>query len=78
MGYIMDSTDTYAQKTGSAKIKLIHKQVTEVKKSEKTGVKLMQRWEELAMEREEGWEEGSRQRLVNQTCRKLRKGYDGD
>ena len=31
MDYIMDSTDTCAQKTGSAKIKLIHKQVTQVK-----------------------------------------------
>lgn len=78
MGYIMDSSDTYAKKTDSAKIKLIHKQVTQVKKSEKTGVKFMQRWEELAMEWDEGWEEGkeagSRQRLVNQACRKLRKG----
>lgn len=74
MEYIMDSTDQYAQKVDSERIKLIHKRVTQVKKSERTGVKLMQRWEELAMEREEAWEQGSKQRLVNQICRKLRKG----
>lgn len=84
MGYIMDSTDRYVQTVNSERIKLIHKRVTQVKRSEKTGVKLMQRWEELAMEREEareqgleeGREQGSKQRLVNQICRKLRKGKD--
>lgn len=86
MGYIMDSTDQYAQKVDSERIKLIHKRVTQIKRSERTGVRLMQRWEEMAMEREEareqgleegreqGREQGSNQRLVNQICRKLRKG----
>lgn len=61
MGYITDSTDACADNIASEKIKTIHKRVKEVKQWEKRGVKFMQRWEELVLEREEGREEGHRE-----------------
>ncbi len=65
MEYITKSTDTQARKSESEKIKTIHKRVKEVKKSEKTGVKLMWKWEEMALERAEaraaGMREGKRE-----------------
>ncbi len=65
MKYITESTDRRAEASESEKIKAIHQRVKEVKQSEKTGVKIMQRWEELALERaeakEEGWKEGRKE-----------------
>lgn len=58
MEYITESTDKRAVTSESKKIQTIHKRVKEVKQSEKTGVKIMQRWEELVLEREEGRKEG--------------------
>ena len=58
MRYITRSTDALAQESENEKIKIIHKRVKEVKQSEKAGVKVMRRWEELAMERAEAKEEG--------------------
>ncbi len=58
MEYITDTSDAVAESTGSERIKRIHKKVTAVRKSEKAGVKLMQKWEELAYARQEGYESG--------------------
>ncbi len=58
MEYIMNTTDEAAQKAGSDRIRRIHSRVKSVRKSEKAGVKLMQKWEELAYAREEGYEDG--------------------
>lgn len=58
MEYINASTDEVAAQSESEKIQRIHKRVRWIKASEKIGVKLMQRWEELANAREEGLEEG--------------------
>jgi len=58
MEYINASTDEVAAQSESEKIQRIHQRVRWIKASEKTGVKLMQRWEELANAREEGREEG--------------------
>ncbi|MBQ9135382.1 MAG: Rpn family recombination-promoting nuclease/putative transposase [Lachnospiraceae bacterium] len=61
MDYINTTTDAVAAKTESDKIKLIHKNVQQVKASEKIGVKVMQKWEELAYEREDGFLEGQKE-----------------
>lgn len=58
MEYINVSTDEVAAQSKSEKIQRIHERVRWIKASEKIGVKLMQRWEELANAREEGLEEG--------------------
>ena len=58
MEYINVSTDKVAAQSESEKIQRIHERVRWIKTSEKIGVKLMQRWEELANAREEGLEEG--------------------
>lgn len=61
MEYITKSTDAQAKASESERIKTIHKRVTEVKQSEKIGVRLMQRWEEIILERDEAREEGKRE-----------------
>ena len=62
MEYINASTDAIAMKTESERILRIHNRVRKVKQSEKIGVKLMQKWEEIYYEKEaarkEGLEEG--------------------
>ncbi|MBQ7781929.1 MAG: hypothetical protein IJ405_07915 [Lachnospiraceae bacterium] len=77
MDYINTTTDAVAAKTESDKIKLIHKNVQQVKASEKIGVKVMQKWEELAYEREDGFlkgrEEGRHEviKTLIETCREF-------
>lgn len=61
MEYIEDTTDEVAERSKSGRLKRIHEIVKKVKLSEKTGVKLMQRWEEDAMIREESFGEGHSQ-----------------
>lgn len=58
MDYINSTTDEVAEKAESERIKKIHNRVKTIKASEKMGVKLMQKWEELAYAREDGWNEG--------------------
>ena len=70
MEYITESTDEAANKTDSRRIKLIHERVREIRKSEKTGVKYMQLWEEMAYVREEG----ENKKLIQIVCRMLQKG----
>ena len=60
MEYINHTTDGVAEKVKSEKIKKIHDRVRTVKGSEKVGVKLMQKWEELAYAREERELEGEK------------------
>lgn len=78
MEYINHTTDEVAEKVKSEKIKKIHDRVRTVKGSEKVGVKLMQKWEELAYAREEGELEGEKKGelvlLVSQVCRKMKRG----
>lgn len=82
MEYINHTTDEVAEKVKSEKIKKIHDRVRTVKESEKVGVKLMQKWEELAYAREEGELEGEKKGerkgelvlLVSQVCRKMKRG----
>ena len=73
MDYINTTTDAVAAKTESDKIKLIHKNVQQVKASEKMGVKVMQKWEELAYEREDGFLEGRNEviKTLIKTCREF-------
>lgn len=77
MDYINTTTDAVASKTESDKIKLIHKNVQQVKASEKMGVKVMQKWEELAYEREDGFLEGREEgrneviKTLIETCREF-------
>lgn len=78
MKYIGKTTDETAENTESEKIKRIHRRVCQVRKSEKAGVKLMQRWEEIAFAKEEGKEEGREEgsllKLIAQICKKIEKG----
>ena len=78
MDYINSTTDENAEKTESEKIKIIHSRVKKIKASEKMGVKLMQKWEELAYAREDGWNEGKIEGKIEEKidliCKKLIKG----
>ena len=78
MDYINSTTDENAEKTESEKIKIIHSRVKKIKASEKMGVKLMQKWEELAYAREDGWNEGKIEGKIEEKieliCKKLMKG----
>lgn len=65
MDYINHSTEKNAEKTQSEKIKKIHMRVKEIKVSEKVGVKLMQKWEELAYAKEEGWKAGKEAAILS-------------
>ena len=58
MRYIRETMDEAAEGSDSERIKGIHAAVKRVKKSEKAGMKVMQRWEELVYEREDGKKEG--------------------
>lgn len=58
MKYIGKTTDDTAENSGSDRIKRIHATVKQIKKSEKAGMRIMQRWEELVYEREDGKKEG--------------------
>lgn len=58
MEYITKSTDEVAKRSGSERLKRIHDRVKRIRLSEKTGVKLVQAWEEKALVHKEGFEEG--------------------
>ena len=69
MEYIGKTTDETAERAAGNRIKKIHERVRSVRKSEKAGVKYMQRWEELAYAREDG----DLQRVVSLVCKKIKK-----
>ena len=58
MEYIVTPYDEVVEKSGSEKIKRIHERVCTIKRSEKIGVKLMQKWEEICLERQWAREDG--------------------
>ncbi|MDE5951993.1 MAG: Rpn family recombination-promoting nuclease/putative transposase [Acetatifactor sp.] len=74
MEYINDTRDEVAARSGSARIKLIHNRVEKVRHSEKCGVKYMQRWEEIAYARQDGYEAGALREVLAAVCKKLAKG----
>lgn len=63
MEYINSTTDETAAKSKSERIHKIHKNVQKIRKSEKTGVKFMQLWEEFAYARQEGLQQGREEGL---------------
>lgn len=58
MKYIGNTTDEIAERVASSRIKKIHEKVRRIRRSEKAGIKYMQRWEELEYAREDGKAEG--------------------
>ncbi len=81
MEYINDTRETVAARSQSRRVKRIHSQVEKVRRSEKCGVKYMQRWEEIVYARQDGhmagYEEAYREgvlRDINAVCKKMIKG----
>ena len=72
--YIENTDGEFASQTGSERIKKIHACVKQVKSSEEMGVKYMQTWEERIIIRQFGRAEGEHRKLIEQVCKKLRKG----
>ena len=64
MEYIGETTEGTAKNADSERIRRIHKKIERIRKSEKAGLKYMQRWEELAYEREDGRKEGKAEGLA--------------
>ena len=64
MEYIVTPYDEVVEKSGSEKIKRIHERVCTIKRSEKIGVKLMQKWEEICLERQWAREDGRAEGLA--------------
>lgn len=72
--YVENTTDEIAESVTSDRIRRIHERVCKVKASEEVGIRYMQSWEEKYYEREEGREEGARNKLMEQISKKLAKG----
>ena len=58
MEYINDTRPEVAEKSASSRVRLVHKIVEKSRRYEKWGVKYMQRWEEIAYERQDAYKEG--------------------
>ena len=58
MEYINDTRPEVAEKSASSRVRLIHNTVERIRRSEKWGVKYMQRWEEIAYERQDAYDVG--------------------
>lgn len=90
MEYINDTREAVAARSESSRLKLIHSKVEKIRRSEKCGVKYMQRWEEIAYARQDGYEKGHSeghsegfneglqvgelQKIITAICKKLEKG----
>ena len=74
MKYLENTTDENAEKSGSERIKKIHEKVCQIRKSEKAGIKYMQRWEELEYAKQDGREEGIKENALNTAKRMLEDG----
>ena len=72
--YINDTRDVVAARSKSARVRLIHSRVEKIRRSEKCGVKYMQRWEEIAYARQDGYEEGALKEIIAAVCKKMVKG----
>ena len=62
--YFEKTSDEAAAQSTNSQIQEIHKRVSQIKSSEKIGVRYMQEWEERAYELQEAREEGGIQALV--------------
>lgn len=69
MEYIGKTTDETAGNTDSGRIRRIHERVKKIRKSEKAGMRLMQKWEELAYERAEGKAEGEAKGIIEMSLK---------
>ena len=58
----------------SSRVRELRENVNTIVESEEMGVRFMQAWEELLLERQEGREEGLQLQLQNQIKKKLQKG----
>lgn len=77
MEYINDTRYVVAARSESPRLKLIHSKVEKIRRSEKCGVKYMQRWEEIAYARQDGYEEARNEGILREViavCKKLAKG----
>ncbi len=81
MEYINDTRDVVAARSESPRLKLIHSKVEKIRRSEKCGVKYMQRWEEIEYARQDGhaagYEEARNEGILREViavCKKLAKG----
>lgn len=81
MEYINDTREEVAVRNGSIRLQTICDCVERVRRSEKCGVKYMQRWEEIVYARQDGhmagYEEAYREgvlRDINAVCKKMIKG----
>ncbi len=74
MDYVTGTTDENAGKSGSGRIKTIHKKICRIRKSERAGIKLMQRWEELEYAKQDGREEGIKENAWNAARRMVKDG----
>ena len=85
MDYINDTRDAVAARSKSVRVKLVRDKVEKIRRSEKCGVKYMQRWEEIAYARQDGYTEGRSEGLkegrregvlreIAAVCRKLATG----
>lgn len=81
-----DTRDVVAARSESARVKLIHSKVEKIRRSEKCGVKYMQRWEEIAYARQDGYEEGRSEgrgegalrEIIAAACKKMTKGKSAE
>ena len=81
MEYINDTRDVVAARSESPRLRLIHSKVDKIRRSEKCGVKYMQRWEEIEYARQDGhaagYEEARNEGILREViavCKKLAKG----
>ena len=82
MDYINDTCAEVAEKSANSRVRLIHNTVERIHRSEKWGVKYMQRWEEIAYERqnayEEGHDAGRMETLAELVCMKTSRGMTAE
>ncbi len=63
LGYMEHSTEEMVNTCTSKRIHQMHKNISSIRSNEEAGVRYMQLWEELLMERQEGKEEGKKEGL---------------
>ncbi len=71
MDYLTETRIENADKINSKKILTIHKRVEQIRLSEKEGIRLMQKWEEIAEARSEGEKIGKEMSQIALICKKI-------
>lgn len=74
--YLENTTSERAKETESPRIQRIHDRVCKVKMNEEVGVRYMQAWEEKYYAKEDGREEGAKEKMMELIEKKLQKGKD--